>query len=125
MIEKEQAEIDAKVKVLKAIDYVGTTIGMIRTILGRGPYKKGNAYNLPVNSGFDIILEGISCLKKEYRYLNSVFEDISQFYPEANRKNIDAKLTATHAALEALDEYKAILSNIKRSLNELPTRFFD
>ena len=125
MIEKEQAEIDAKVKVLKAIDYVGTTIGMIRTILGRGPYKEGNAYNLPVNSGFDIILEGISALKKEYRYLNSLFENISQFYPKPNRANIDAKITATRAAIEALGEFETILSNIKRSLNELPTRFFD
>jgi len=127
MVERVQEELDARVKVSKAVDYVGTTIGMIRAILGRGPYEgcKVNAYHLPVNSGFDIILEGITALKKEYGYLNSVFESIAPFYPESNRKNINVKLTATHAAIEALQEYEAILSNIKTSLNELPMRFFD
>lgn len=124
MIEKEQNDIDARLKVSKTIDYVGTTVGMIRTILGRGPHK-ANAYDLPINDGFNIILNGIAALSKEYGYLNSLFESIAPFYPESSRKNINVKLTATRAAIEALGEFETILSNIKRSLNELPTRFFD
>lgn len=120
----EQNDTDARVKVSRAIKHVGMTIGEIRGILGYRP-QKGNPYNLSVNSGFNVILERISALKKSYGHINSVFENIAQFYPQESKGKISAKITATRLAIEALQEYETILSNIKGSLNELPTKFFN
>jgi hypothetical protein len=112
--------------VFDSIEKTGMTTAALRAaIYGLERKQTENPCCLSMAAGFGIVLERIAYIGKEYRNVLSILVSIESLYPEAQKKNILAKIQAVKLSLEALDEYTHILGNIKESLNSLPVRFFD